>query len=451
MDTPEDELKAFLAAHPHIEWLDAMLPDINGVPRGKRLSAGTLGKLYSAGILLPTSILASSYEGQTVEETGYGMATGDEDAVCLPVPGTLSPALWTDPPAGQVLLGIAGRDGGPVAIDPRTVLGQVVSRLGQEGYRATVAIELECYLIDKEVDGFGAPRPPRPPGGGRRLAADQLYGMEDIESFAGVLDAITQACRAMGVAITTALSEYGPGQLEINLPHTDDPVRACDQAILFKRAVRGAARQAGIDATFMAKPYPDKAGSGMHVHVSLTDRAGRAVFACETDPCPPALRHAIGGTLALMDESIGLLVPNMNGFRRFRLESFAPLKPCWGADNRTVAVRVPNSDAANRRLEHRVASADANPYLAVAAILAAVSHGLRTQTDPGAPETGNAYDGATSTRWDSWARALERLSGSEGLRTALGDPIVDAYCTVKQRERQHHLAQNSPIDYRWHL
>lgn len=451
MDAQANELGEFLEAHPEIEWLDALLPDINGVPRGKRLSAATLRKLYSTGILLPTSIIVSSYEGETVEQTGFGLATGDEDSICRPVPGTLFPALWTEPPAAQVLLSMADADGQPVLLNPREALARVVRLLAADGYKATVAIELECYLIDAEVDSLGAPRPPRPPKGGRRLTSSQLYGIEDMDAFAGVLDGIAKSCQAMGIPITTAISEYGPGQLEINLPHCPDPLAACDQAILFKRAVRGTARQAGIDATFMAKPYTERAGSGMHVHVSLQDMEGRAVFAGPGDPCPEPLLHAIGGTLALMEDCIGLLVPNMNGYRRFQLESFAPLKPNWGMDNRTVAVRVPNSDPANLRLEHRVASSDANPYVAVAAILAAMRHGLLNACDPGPAATGDAYAGETGSNWDSWALALDRLSASQALRSAMGDEFLDAYITVKQHERQLHLAQNSPIDYRWHL
>lgn len=451
MDAPASAGDAFLARHPEIRWLDAVLPDINGIPRGKRISSVSLGKLFSTGLLLPTSLIVSSYEGETVEETGYGLETGDEDSVCRPILETLAPTLWSDPPAGQVLLSLEMPGGGPVPIDPRTTLKRVVQGLAEDGYTATVAIELECYLIDRNRATDGGPLPPCPPGGGPRLASSQLYGLDDLESFSGVLDGIAQACDHMGIAITTAISEYGPGQIEINLPHGPDPIAACDQAVMFKRAVRGVARQAGIDASFMAKPYADKAGSGMHVHVSLTDRKGNAVFADPSSSCPEPLRHAIGGTLELMEPSLALFVPNLNGFRRLQPNSFAPIGPTWGIDNRTVSVRVPNSDPANRRLEHRLASADANPYLAMAAILAGVRYGLTHKCDPGPVSEGDAYEGQQQTDWDSWALAIERLSNSKPLRDALGDGQIDAYATVKQHERRLHIGTIAPKDYRWHL
>ncbi len=451
MDAPASADATFLAKHPEIAWLDAVLPDINGIPRGKRLSAGSLRKLFKTGLLLPTSLIVSSYEGETVEETGYGLATGDVDSVCRPVEETLSPTLWSDLPAGQVLLAMEMPEGGPVPMDPRATLARVVRDLANNGYTATVAIELECYLIDRERAPDGGPLPPRPPNGGPRLASSQLYGLEDLETFSSVLDGIARANDAMGISITTAISEYGPGQIEINLPHLPDPVAACDQAILFKRAVRGVARQAGIDATFMAKPYPDKAGSGMHVHVSLSDQDGTAIFADPATSCPELLRHAIGGVLALMEPSLALFVPNLNGFRRLRPNSFAPVGANWGIDNRTVSVRVPNSDPANRRLEHRLASADANPYLAMAAILAGIRHGLSGGIDPGPVTEGDAYSTQHETDWDSWALALDRLNRSQTLRAALGDEQINAYLTVKQHERRLHLGSIAPIDYRWHL
>lgn len=445
------DAEQFLEQNPDIRWIDAVLPDINGVPRGKRLSASSLKKLATTGILLPESLIVSSYEGETVEETGYGLATGDEDAVCRPIAGTLAQSKWAPVPTAHTLMSMTTHDGATIEMDPRSTLARVIRRLEKDGLRATVAIELECYLIDAETDALGRPKPPIPPIGGRRLASSQLYGLDDLEAFSTVLEAVSAACRPCGIEITTAISEYGPGQIEINLPHRSDALRACDEAILFKRAVRGVARQAGIDATFMAKPYADKAGSGMHVHVSLQDADGRYVFGDADTDCPKPLGHAIAGTLDLMKSSLALFVPNLNGFRRLRPGSFAPIEPNWGIDNRTVAVRIPNSDPQNRRLEHRVSSADANPYLVTAAILSAMHHGIVHQLDPGEPTRGDGYERQSASDWDSWAKSIDWLDQSKPLRQAFGDKQVDAFTIVKRHERTLHQKEIAPIDFRWHL
>ena len=183
------------------------------------------------------------------------------------------------------------------------------------------------------------------------------------------------------------VSEYGAGQFEVNLHHVKDALAACDHAILLRRLVRGIARQQGLAATFMAKPFRDLDGSGMHVHFSLLDGSGRNVFgpappAATPDAYPDTLRHAVGGMLSMLPESLAIFAPNANSYRRFRPGFFVPIAPNWGPNHRQVALRIPTSDDANVRLEHRVAGADCNPYLAMAAILAAAHAGITRRIEP---------------------------------------------------------------------
>ncbi|MGR3913483.1 MAG: glutamine synthetase family protein [Gammaproteobacteria bacterium] len=206
---------------------------------------------------------------------------------------------------------------------------------------------------------------------------------------------VTDACARQGIVTGAISAEYAPGQFEINLRHSDAPLDAADQCALFRRVVQCVARKHGMRATFMAKPRAGESGNGLHLHISLLDAHGNNVFdgggAYGDLQCAAApLLHAIGGMRKLMPESMALFAPNINSYRRFVADSYVPVSPSWAFENRSVAIRIPKSAGAARRIEHRVSGADANPYLALAALLAGIHFGLRERIDPGAPAHGNA-------------------------------------------------------------
>ena len=187
----------------------------------------------------------------------------------------------------------------------------------------------------------------------------------------------------------------------------------------YKRLVKGVANKHGLQACFMAKPFGDLAGSGMHMHVSLADEQGNNLYASEDPQGTPLLRHSIGGMMATLLDSLAIFCPNANSFRRFQANSYAPLAKSWGVNNRTVSFRVPGGPAVSRHIEHRICGADANPYLAAAAILAGIHHGIREQLDPGAAIVGNGYEQATEFLPTDWLTALRALEGSTWARQAL--------------------------------
>jgi len=216
--------------------------------------------------------------------------------------------------------------------------------------------------------------------------------------------------------------------------------------------LRGVAARHGLVACFMAKPFAGRAGSGLHVHVSANDAQGRNLFASDEPAGPPALRHAIGGMKATMAESMAVFAPNANSYRRFVSESYAPTAPIWGINNRTVSLRVPSGPPVSRHVEHRIAGADANLYLAVATVLAAAEHGLRGELDPGPPVEGNGYAQAGErTLPRTWQEALERAAGSEFLRAALGKEFLAIYLAIKKQECERFSAQVTELDYAWYL
>ncbi len=211
------------------------------------------------------------------------------------------------------------------------------------------------------------------------------------------LEDLWSAADTQGVPLEGAISEYAPGQFELTLKHGPDALRAADEALMYKRLAKGVAARHGYEATFMAKPFSGRSGSGLHLHVSVNDTAGNNIFAAEEAEGAPVLRHAIGGMKALLGESMAIFAPNANSYRRFRANSYAPVSPTWGVNNRTVPLRVPAGAAHTRHIEHRMAGADANPYLALAALLAGVHHGIRHAIDPGPATQGDGYAAAAKS------------------------------------------------------
>jgi glutamine synthetase len=298
--------------------------------------------------------------GECHDPGGLGFSDGDPDRTAKVVPGTLKPVPWSERPTCQVMTTLVEPDGSPYLFEPRSILASVLARFAELKLRPVVAFELEFYLVDREQTADGTPQPPISPNSGRRDSGTQVYGMADVDAFSAVLDDIVQACTAQGIATGAVTAEYAPGQFEINLHHTDDPLNAADQCVMFKRAVKGVSRRHNLQATFMSKPYLSEAGSGLHMHISLVDAAGRNVFdGGEAGIASPTLEHAIGGVLDLLPASMTFLAPNVNSFRRYVPNIFVPIRRTWGLENRSVALRIPLGGGDARRIEHRVAGAGA--------------------------------------------------------------------------------------------
>ena len=250
------------------------------------------------------------------------------------------------------------------------------------------------------------------------------------------------------------ISEYAAGQVELTLHHGPDALRAADEALMYKRLARGLAATMGMEAAFMAKPFTHSAGSSMHLHFSINDDAGENIFASENPQGTLVMRHAIGGLRETQAEAFGIFAPNANSYRRYRANSYAPTAPIWGVNNRSVSLRVPAGPPKSRHVEHRFAGADANPYLALAAMLAGVHHGIINQVDPGPPVEGDGYKAAASSPHQvpgNWYAAIDALDKSDILRDYLGSRFVDMYCAVKRVEQDRFFSEVVSLDYDWYL
>ncbi|SDU01467.1 glutamine synthetase family protein [Geopseudomonas guangdongensis] len=446
-----DEANRFLSEHPEVQFVDLLIADMNGVVRGKRIDRSNLLKVYDKGINLPASLFALDIQGTTVESSGLGLDIGDADRVCYPIPGTLCLEPWQRRPTAQLLMTMHEMEGaGPFFADPREVLRRVVQRFTDMGLTVCAAFELEFYLIDQE-NVNGRPQPPRSPISGKRPQAVQVYSIDDLDEYADCLRDILDGAHIQGIPADAIVKESAPAQFEVNLNHVADPLKACDYAVLLKRLIKNTAYDHEMDTTFMAKPYPGQAGNGLHVHISLLDRDGNNIFAAEDPLASDALRHAIGGVLEILPASMAFLCPNVNSYRRFGSQFYVPNAPSWGLDNRTVALRVPTGHPDALRIEQRVAGADANPYLLMAALLAGVHHGLTRRIEPGAPIEGNSYEQLEQSLPNNLRDALRTLDDSEILARYISPEYVDLFVACKEHELEEFEHSISDLEYNWYL
>ncbi|MDH3716130.1 MAG: glutamine synthetase family protein, partial [Gammaproteobacteria bacterium] len=352
------ELAALLTAHPDTRYIDALYTDLCGIVRGKRLPIALAGKLFEGGVATPGSVFLLAVTGQSHDPLGMGFSDGDPDQLGFALPGTVQPVPWASQPTAQAMLTFRDASGTPFYYEPRNVLVRVLQRFAELELKPVVAFELEFYLLDQERRE-GLPQPPRAPASGLRPHSTQVYGLNELDEFTDFLAAVDTACEQQNVTCQASSSENAPGQFEINLHHRPDALGAADDCALFKRAVQGVARHYGYRATFMAKPFPQHSGNGMHVHISLLNEQGENVFdgggaSGSEDSISATLHAALGGVLKIMPEAMGIWAPNMNAFRRFQPMSYVPVTPSWGFENRSVALRIPIGGGAARRMEFRV-------------------------------------------------------------------------------------------------
>ena len=442
------DVDLFIAQHPEITSIDLILFDINGIERGKRIPVSMLEKVVRHGVCMPASVFALDINGETVEETGLGFAQGDSDRVCRIVDGTLTVIPWKPGVAQAIITMLDQNQVDGFFSDPRQVLNKQLIEMANKNYFPCVAVEFEFYLQDLELDADGKPQPPLMPNSQQRMEKTQVYSLEELDEFREFIDEIIAACELQNIPAANITAEYAPGQFEVNLNHNLDVVQACDQAMAMKRVVREVAKKHGFKANFMAKPYREYSGSGCHVHISVFDENGMNVF----NHTPEILNYSIAGILQYMPDTMAIIAPNANSYRRFQPNMFVSLWPNWGWDNRTVALRVPADTGQNRRLEHRISGADCNPYLVIAAILATMQEGIEQHMVPSEPISGNAYELEGSNFLpQSWLHAIDKFQSSDVLYQRLSAEFCNVYQQNKRSEQQSFFSQVSSLDYEWYL
>jgi len=439
----DNPLKQWLEAH-KIDEVEALVPDMAGVARGKFMPARSFAA--QGGMKLPSSVFIQTVTGDYADEKIVGSI--DRDLNAVPDLDTLRVVPWAREPSACVIHDCFFPDGSPVEIAPRQLLRRVLGLYAAQGWRPFAAPEVEFYLVKRNTDPDD---PLEPPVGrsGRQESVRSPFSMDAIDEFEPLIDEIYDFCDAQELMVDNLVHESGAAQLEINFLH-GDPLALSDQVFMFKRIVREVAMRHEIYATFMAKPMETEPGSSMHWHISVTEEGrGANLFSAEDGSETPAFRHFIGGLQRYMPDLHLLCAPYVNSYRRIARYMAAPINLQWAYDNRTVGFRVPEAAPMSRRVENRLAGADANPYLAIAASLAAGYLGLMEKLEPGEPETGNAYKRPLELPRNLDV-ALARLEDSEAARRVLGNDFVHVYAAIKHMEFERFFEVISPWE-REHL
>ena len=426
--------------------VEAFVVDGNGVPRGKWVPAEKLADVSDKGVLIPRSVFAQDIWGRDADEAGLAWGTGDPDGLCKPVEGTVLPISWLSRRATQVMLRMVDADGSPYFADPRTVLENVLERFKLAGLTPVVATELEFYFIQPEEQAGAKPRPYGADAEGWKGWAQNVLSLDELHAYDAIFADIARYANEQNIPLDGMVRENGPDQYELNFTHTDDVVRAADWTVMMKRIVKGAARRHGMDATFMAKPYGGLAGCGMHTHLSLLDRTGANIFVADGHEPGGKMRHVVGGMLNTMKDSMLVLAPHANSYRRLTPATHAPTRLTWGIDNRTAAIRVIEAGLATR-IEHRVAGTDTNPYLTMAIILSAALHGLETEAEPPEPMTGEHSQSGAETLPATWDEALARFESSAFIEKAFGQRYQRVFAAVKRQEIEEFRAHVTEFEY----
>ncbi|QDC01974.1 glutamine synthetase family protein [Mesorhizobium sp. 8] len=424
-----------------IEDIECITPDQAGVARGKMMPSKKFTS--NTSLALPSAVFMATISGDYPEDgNGFVYPEDDGDLKLLPDLSTLTVVPWEEDPTAAVICDLVHQDGRLVEFTPRNVLRRVLAAYDKRGLKPVVAPEIEFYLVRKNPD---PDYPLTPPVGrsGRAIGGGAGYSIAGVNEFDELIDDIYHFSESQGLEIDTLIHEEGAGQLEINLRH-GDPIELADQVFMFKRTIREAALKHDTYATFMAKPIQGQPGSAMHIHQSIIDKkTGKNIFTAEDGSESDAFFHFIGGMQKHVPNALVMLAPYVNSYRRLTQAASAPVNNKWGYDNRTTAFRVPRSDPAARRVENRIPSSDANPYLALAASLACGLIGMtnKAKAEPPVLTTANE-DEIDLPR--GLLEAVDLFEADEELAAVLGKSFATTYAAIKRAEFETFMEVISP-------
>ncbi len=434
-------LNAYFQQH-GITQVECMFADISGYPRGKLMPASSFAA--GAELRIAEAINMQAITGEYSYDPVFPDA--DPDVRMQPDYSTVKLVPWSSVPRAMAIHDCTQLDGSVCEFSPRLLLKQVVQRYKDKGLTPVVAPEIEFYLTAPCIDP-NLPLTSPPARGGRSEAGQSAYSLNMLNELAPFWDEFRAALDTLGVVSDTWIHESGQSQYEINLMH-GDPVEVADQAFLFKYAAKEIAIKHGMNAVFMAKPIAGQPGNSMHVHQSVVDAEGKNIFSNADGTASNRFHQFIGGLQTYIPDMMLIYAPFINSYRRFVEGSQAPVNLLWGLDNRTAGLRIPISGPAARRVENRIAGADANPYLVITATLAAGLAGIEEQLTPSEPLVGNGYDhGHDLAR--GFLASLEQMTASQTCRRLLGNLFVSGFVSVKQLEYQNFQNEISAWERRY--
>jgi glutamine synthetase len=426
-----------------IDEVECVTPDLNGVPRGKVMT--TEGFLQGRRLQLARGVLLQCIMGGYPPPRFYG---GDDGDLALNAEPTQVHRLpWSDPPRALAICDADELDGRSSGLSTRGLLKQVVANYAAHGWQPVVATELEFFVFAPNADPQQAFQSPAGLDG-RREDGGSAFSISSNNGLRPFFSEVYQCMAALGLPRDTFMHEMGVSQFEINLLH-GDPVQLADQTFLFKHLLKEVALKHGLTVVCMAKPLAHTAGSSMHIHQSVVERdSGSNIFSAADGQATPAFYHFIAGQQAALADFTLLFAPHVNSYQRLCHPFASPNNACWSEDNRAAGLRIPASAPVARRVENRLPGADANPYLALAASLAAGLHGLEQQLQPSAPIQGEFEVPDKLTLPCTMHAAIERLRNSRLAVELFGEEFIEGYTASKTLELSSYFDEITPWERR---
>lgn len=423
--------------------IECVTPDLNGVPRGKVMTAE--GFLEGRRLQLARGVLLQCIMGGYPPSRFYG--SDDGDVAMVADPRQIHRLPWSEQPRALAICDAEELSGGGSPLSTRVLLKNIIARYAARGLSPVVATELEFFVFVPNPD----PRQPfQPPMGldGRREDGQSAFSISSNNGLRPFFQEVYACMAALDLPRDTFMHEMGVSQFEINLLH-GDPLLLADQTFLFKHLLKEVALKHGLTVVCMAKPLAHTPGSSMHIHQSVVDStSGRNVFSA-ADGSPTALFHQfIAGQQACMAQFTALFAPNVNSYQRLCHPFASPNNACWSYDNRSAGLRIPASAPIARRVENRLPGADANPYLAIAASLAAGLYGIEQELAPTPPIQGDFTVPDELSLPCTLHDALERLKRSQLARELFGAEFVEGYIASKVMELTSFFDEITPWERR---
>ncbi|CAD5108565.1 glutamine synthetase family protein [Zestomonas carbonaria] len=426
-----------------IDEIECVTPDLNGVPRGKVMTAE--GFLAGRRLQLARGVLLQCIMGGYPPASFYG--SDDGDLALVADPAQIHRLPWSDTPRALAVCDAVELDGKASGLSTRALLKQVIAAYAEHGLAPVVATELEFFVFAPNAD---PQQPFQPPRGldGRREVGHSAFSVASNNGLRPFFAEVYRCMEALGLPRDTFMHEMGVSQFEINLLH-GDPLLLADQTFLFKHLLKEVALKHGLTVVCMAKPLAGTPGSSMHIHQSVVEQgSGRNIFSDEAGEATPAFYHFIGGQQAALADFTLLFAPHVNSYQRLCHPYASPNNACWSHDNRAAGLRIPASSPAARRVENRLPGADANPYLALAASLAAGLHGIDEKLEPSPPIQGEFAVPDELTLPCAMHTAIERLKRSQLAREWFGNEFIDGYIASKALELGSFLDEITPWERR---
>jgi glutamine synthetase len=426
-----------------IDEIDCVTPDLNGVPRGKVMTAA--GFLEGRRLQLARGVLLQCIMGGYPAARFYG--SDDGDLALNAEPSQIHRLPWSESPRALAICDADELDGRSSGLSTRGLLKRVLARYAAHGWQPVVATELEFFVFAANPD----PQLPfQPPVGldGRREDGGSAFNVSSGNGLRPFFAEVYRCMEALGLPRDTFMHEMGVSQFEINLLH-GDALQLADQTFLFKHLLKEVGFKHGLSVVCMAKPLSHTPGSSMHIHQSVVEQgSGRNIFTADNGEATPAFYHFIGGQQAAMADFTLLFAPHVNSYQRLCHPYASPNNACWSADNRAAGLRIPASAPVARRVENRLPGADANPYLALAASLAAGLHGLERELQPSAPIQGEFEVPEELALPCTMHAAIERLKRSELAIELFGAEFIEGYIASKTLELTSFYDEITPWERR---